>query len=70
MNAHYDANVKVSPEQMQLLQQKMSEQFSIKGFELGSMGGYYTYEQVASELDSKSFLYPHISRVGVEKPTS
>jgi len=32
----------------------------VTGFELGSMGGFYTLEEIASELDSMYLLYPGI----------
>jgi len=43
--------------------QKMNEIQNIndiKGFEFGSMGGFYTYEEILSELDSMNLLYPHL----------
>jgi carboxypeptidase T len=35
----------------------------IDGFEFGSMGGYYTFDEVLSELDSMKSLYPDIITV-------
>jgi hypothetical protein len=60
MNAHYDTNIKISPQEMQILQQEMNKQYSISGFEFGSMGGYYTNDEIVSELDSMRLLYPDI----------
>jgi len=60
VNAHYDANIKLNPPQMQILQQDMNQQYSINGFELGNMGGYYTFEEIVSELDSMRLLYPDL----------
>jgi hypothetical protein len=60
MTAHYDANIKINPAEMQILQQEMNQQYSISGFEFGSMGGYYTNDEIVSELDSMRLLYPDI----------
>ncbi len=35
----------------------------IDGFEFGSMGGYYTFDEVLSELDSMKSLYPDLITV-------
>jgi hypothetical protein len=45
---------------MSHLQQDMKRKFSISGFEYGSMGGYYTFDEVVSELDSMRLLYPQL----------
>jgi len=69
ITAHYNENIKMSSAELQALQKKMDRQYSVEGFELGSMGGYYTYEQVVSELDSMHMLYPDLisekSSIGV-----
>jgi len=33
----------------------------LQHFELGSMGGYYTYDEVVAELDSMHLLYPNLT---------
>ncbi len=40
--------------------EKSRSEFGIDGFEFGSMGGYYTYQEVVNELDSMFALYPNI----------
>jgi hypothetical protein len=57
---YYQENIKKSPAELQALQSKMNEQYTVEGFELGSMGGYYTYDQIVSELDSMHHLYPDL----------
>lgn len=37
-----------------------------KGFNFGSMGGYFTYEEAINKIDSLSILYPNI--VTIKKP--
>jgi murein tripeptide amidase MpaA len=34
---------------------------NVTGFEYGSMGGFYTYDEVVTELDSMRLLYPNIT---------
>jgi len=60
ITAHYNANIKMTSVELQTLQKKLDQQYAVKGFELGSMGGYYTYEQIVSELDSMRLLYPDL----------
>ena len=60
ITADYNANIKMNPAELRDLQQRLYQQYTVKGFELGSMGGYYTYEQVVSELDSMRLLYPDL----------
>ncbi len=47
-----------SETEMESLENKMKEKYSCSGFGFGSMGGYYTYAEVAAELDSMRLLYP------------
>ncbi len=39
---------------------RLDNNYSDRDFELGSMGGYYTFEEIESQLDQLSFLYPNI----------
>lgn len=39
---------------------QIGRQDNVSGFEYGSMGGFYTYAEVAAELDSMTLLYPNI----------
>ena len=34
--------------------------YGVTGFEFGSMGGFYTFDEIVAELDSMRFLYPTI----------
>ncbi len=60
MRRHYDEHIKKSPEELINLQREMNHQYKVEGFEFGIMGGYYTYDQVVSELDSMRFSYPNL----------
>jgi murein tripeptide amidase MpaA len=60
MAVYYDENIKKSPAELRSLQMEMNQRYEIQGFELGSMGGYYTYDQIVSELDSMHLQYPDL----------
>ena len=42
------------------LKRAVKEEFPVRGLELGSMGGFYTFDEVVAELDSMRLLYPHL----------
>jgi len=39
---------------------QLDEEDPLEGFELGSLGGFYTFDEVVTELDSMRMLYPNI----------
>ena len=39
---------------------RLDQEFISRDFELGSMGGYYTFEEITNQLDQLSSLYPNI----------
>jgi len=41
-------------------QNQIQSVHNLSGFEFGSMGGYYTYEEILAELDSMQLLYPNL----------
>ena len=55
---HYETEILVSEKEMTELQARMDEKYNIGGFEFGSMGGYYTLEEIIAELDSMHLVYP------------
>jgi hypothetical protein len=65
MYRYYDGQTRPSKyEQTQIL-----DASSVKGFGFGSMGGYYTYEEVGAQLDSMNVRYPDLiaPKVSLEK---
>ena len=56
MTAHFLAQPKLSAAE----QSRIRANSSVQGFEFGSMGGYYTFAEVVSELDSMRLLYPNL----------
>lgn len=57
---HYHEEVRIPDAEMPRLQREMRDQYDVEGFEFGSMGGYYTMEEVLTELDSMTMLYPDL----------
>ena len=58
--AEYRRNVNLSPEALKSLESSMKSQYNTDGFGFGSMGGYYTFDEVVAELDSARLLYPSL----------
>ena len=50
----------ISASNLEALGHRMQETYSVSGFEFGSMGGYYTFDEVVIELDSMRLLYPSL----------
>ncbi|HHJ52373.1 MAG TPA: zinc carboxypeptidase, partial [Caldithrix abyssi] len=55
--AAYQQRAKATPTEIRA----MNAADQLQHFELGSMGGYYTYDEVVAELDSMHLLYPQIT---------
>lgn len=60
---HYNQHIRMSEEELIPLEKDLKEQFAIAGFEFGSMGGFYTYSEIVTELDSMRLLYPNLISV-------
>ncbi len=58
--ADYRARQSMNPTEKKALERRMQEQFEVSGFGFGSMGGYYTFDEVVSKLDSMHLLYPNL----------
>ncbi len=52
----YAKRAQISPAE----KRRIESSDGLEGFELGSMGGMYTYDEVITELDSMRLLYPHL----------
>ena len=60
MTKYYQERSQRSKTEMQQLEQQMKSKYRIGGFGFGSMGGYYTFDEVVAELDSMRMLYPNL----------
>jgi carboxypeptidase T len=58
--ADYLERTALSAAKRAALAQKTTEEFPVQGMELGSMGGYYTFDEVVAQLDAMRRLYPHL----------
>jgi murein tripeptide amidase MpaA len=58
--AYYNKRQKLSSEEQHILVEESWEKFGVRGFHLGSMGGYMTLAEVNSELDTLKQLFPSL----------
>ena len=59
-NIYYNSlRMLTQPEMNQLLEQSR-DQYGVTGFGYGSMGGFYTYDEVNAQLDSMHARYPNL----------
>ena len=58
--AYYNKLPKMNSLEKQLAIEKSTNQFGVKNFGYGSMGGYYTYDEVVQKLDEMKSLYPNL----------
>lgn len=63
VEAAYDARPKLSATESDDLERRMRETYGISGFGFGSMGGFYTYQEVIRQLDTMALLYPDLISV-------
>jgi hypothetical protein len=59
----YEQNIRLPEAEVIPLQKRMKEKYQIEGFEFGSMGGFYTYDEVTTVLDSMRLQYPDLITV-------
>ena len=60
MTKYYQERSRRTETEMKNLKKEMKEKYTNGGFGFGSMGGFYTYDEVVSELDSMRMLYPNL----------
>ncbi len=60
MTKYYLERNRRSESEMKILEGKMKKKYSNGGFGFGSMGGYYTFNEVVAELDTMRLLYPNL----------
>src|ERR1039457_7566121 len=59
-NKYYNSlRTLTQPEMNQILEQS-KDQYGVTGFGYGSMGGFYTYDEVNAQLDSMHARYPNL----------
>ena len=60
LTADFQQRSALSESEWKSLEREMKNTYSIEGFEFGSMGGFYTFAEVVTELDSMRLLYPNL----------
>jgi hypothetical protein len=60
MTKYYQERSRRTETEMKNLEREMKEKYSSGGFGFGSMGGYYTFDEVVAELDTMRMLYPNL----------
>ncbi len=55
---HYAAREQMSKTQMQLQKQESKIKYNVTGMGFGSMGGYYTFNEVLAQLDTMRAMFP------------
>jgi len=60
MTKYYRERSRRTDSEMKILEGKMKKKYSNGGFGFGSMGGYYTFDEVVAELDTMRLLYPNL----------
>jgi len=60
MTKFYQERNRRTDSEMRILEGKMKAKFGNGGFGFGSMGGYYTFDEVVAELDTMRMLYPNL----------
>ncbi|MFA6598214.1 MAG: M14 family zinc carboxypeptidase [Ignavibacteriaceae bacterium] len=58
--AHYNKLPKMNALEKQSELKKSQNKYGVKNFGYGSMGGYYTYDEVVQKLDEMKSLYPNL----------
>jgi hypothetical protein len=60
MTKFYQERSRRTETEMRKLEKEMKEKYISGGFGFGSMGGFYTYDEVVAELDTMRMLYPNL----------
>ncbi|MBU4445603.1 immune inhibitor A, partial [bacterium] len=59
-DAYYKNLKKLTPEEKQVQLEKTEQKYGVTGFKFGSMGGFYTFDEIVAELDSMRAHYPNL----------
>ncbi|RMD88029.1 MAG: T9SS C-terminal target domain-containing protein [Calditrichaeota bacterium] len=60
MEAEYRSRPKLSQAELADLEARMKQKYGFQGFGFGSMGGYYTFDEIVQDLDEMVTLYPNL----------
>jgi hypothetical protein len=57
---HYNSRPQLTETEKQSIIQHSREHFNVDGFGFGSMGGFYTFNEIVAQLDTMYMQYPNI----------
>lgn len=60
IEAKYRSGPKLSRVELDLLEAEMKQKYGVQGFGFGSMGGYYTFNEIVADLDEMVSLFPNL----------
>ncbi|MCH7681656.1 T9SS type A sorting domain-containing protein [candidate division KSB1 bacterium] len=63
LEAEYQSRPKLSRADLGALEAQMKKKYGLQGFGFGSMGGYYTFNEIVAELDEMVALFPNLITV-------
>jgi len=63
LEAEYQSRPKPSQADLDALQAQMKQKYGVQGFGFGSMGGYYTFNEIVADLDEMVSLFPNLITV-------
>ena len=64
--AYYNKREKLTSLEKKAAVENSTKQFGVANFGFGSMGGYYTYDEVVRKLDTMKLLYPNLITIKSE----
>jgi len=56
-DGYYKNRKKLTPVEKQVQLEKTEQKYGVTGFKFGSMGGFYTFDEIVAELDSMQANY-------------
>ncbi len=60
LEAEYRRRPKLGRAELEALEAEMKQTFNVQGFGFGSMGGYYTFDEIVGDLDEMVSLFPSL----------
>jgi len=63
LEAEYQSRPKLSQADLSAVEAQMKKKYGVQGFGFGSMGGYYTFNEIVAELDEMVSLFPNLITV-------
>lgn len=58
--SYYNSLPKLTDSEKEIIKMESNQKYGVSGFGFGSMGGYYTFDEIAANLDSMHAQFPDI----------